>query len=168
MSMSARLRSRRRTLTTPLGALLALLALGAFADLAGCRPAVPDTVKIGVAQPLSGPLKAMGQDMLDGARLAIDGKPIVFPPTTSTGFVHPDRLADVASHRPLPLVREGVLGQGLRQVGGARVARAFGGRRREVQHGIGQTGQAAERAWLVEVGEQWYGAGAAQLGPPVR
>lgn len=71
MSMSARLRSRRRT-PTPLGALLALLALGALAGLAGCRPAVPDTVKIGVAQPLSGPLKAMGQDMLDGARLAID------------------------------------------------------------------------------------------------
>ena len=112
MSMSARLRSRRRTLTTPLGALLALLALGAFAGLAGCRPAVPDTVKIGVAQPLSGPLKAMGQDMLDGARLAIDGKPIVFPPTTSTGFVHPDRLADVCTVQHalvLTLVRNDVV-----------------------------------------------------------
>ena len=47
-----------------------------------------------------------------GARLAIDGKPIVFPPTTSTGFVHPDRLADVCTVQHalvLTLVRNDVV-----------------------------------------------------------
>jgi branched-chain amino acid transport system substrate-binding protein len=39
--------------------------------LAGCSR-VPDTIKIGVAQPLSGPLAALGQDMLNGVRLAVD------------------------------------------------------------------------------------------------
>ncbi|AKJ28241.1 branched-chain amino acid ABC transporter substrate-binding protein [Caldimonas brevitalea] len=53
--------------------------------LAACSP-IPDTVKIGVAQPLSGPLAALGQDMLRGVELAvndlnrqglkIDGKPV--------------------------------------------------------------------------------------------
>ncbi|WKB52523.1 branched-chain amino acid ABC transporter substrate-binding protein [Eleftheria terrae] len=39
--------------------------------LAACSP-VPDTVKIGVAQPLSGPLGALGTDMLNGVKLAVE------------------------------------------------------------------------------------------------
>jgi len=39
--------------------------------LAGCSR-IPDSVKIGVAQPLSGPLKPMGADMLDGVQLAVN------------------------------------------------------------------------------------------------
>ena len=38
--------------------------------LSGCSR-VPDTIKIGVAQPLSGPLGALGQDLLNGANLAV-------------------------------------------------------------------------------------------------
>jgi len=51
---------------------LGLLALVGLAALTGCQPGVPDTVKIGVAQPLSGPLKELGQDMVDGTKMAID------------------------------------------------------------------------------------------------
>lgn len=51
---------------------LGLLLLVGMAVLAGCQPGVPDTVKIGVAQPLTGPLKELGQDMVDGTRMAID------------------------------------------------------------------------------------------------
>lgn len=39
--------------------------------LSGCSK-LPDTVKIGVAQPLSGPIHALGQDLLNGVRLAVD------------------------------------------------------------------------------------------------
>lgn len=46
-------------------------ACAAALGLAGCSR-VPDTIKIGVAQPLSGPLAALGQDMLNGVRLAVD------------------------------------------------------------------------------------------------
>lgn len=51
---------------------LALTALAASALLAmtGCSK-VPDTIKIGVAQPLSGPLSALGQDLLNGVNLAV-------------------------------------------------------------------------------------------------
>jgi len=49
-----------------------LAAVGsAAAVLAGCNGA-PDTVKIGVAQPLSGNLGALGQDLLNGAKMAVD------------------------------------------------------------------------------------------------
>jgi branched-chain amino acid transport system substrate-binding protein len=48
---------------------LAMAALAA-ALLAGCSK-VPDTVRIGVAQPLSGPLAALGQDLLNGVKLAV-------------------------------------------------------------------------------------------------
>ena len=47
------------------------LALGAGAWLGGCSK-VPDTARIGVAQPLSGPLAALGQDLLNGVQLAVD------------------------------------------------------------------------------------------------
>jgi len=51
---------------------IGLLVLVGMAALTGCQPGVPDTVKIGVAQPLSGPLKDLGQDMVDGTQMAID------------------------------------------------------------------------------------------------
>jgi branched-chain amino acid transport system substrate-binding protein len=38
--------------------------------LAACGPRIPDTIKIGVAQPLSGPSAARGQDLVNGAKLA--------------------------------------------------------------------------------------------------
>jgi branched-chain amino acid transport system substrate-binding protein len=47
---------------------LALLAAGSL--LAACGPRVPETIKIGVAQPLSGPSAARGQDLVNGALLA--------------------------------------------------------------------------------------------------
>lgn len=39
--------------------------------LSGCNR-IPDTVKIGVAQPMSGPLSAFGIDMKNGVQLAVD------------------------------------------------------------------------------------------------
>ncbi len=51
-------------------ALALLPALAAAALLAGCSK-VPDTLKIGVAQPLTGPLGALGQDLLNGVNLAV-------------------------------------------------------------------------------------------------
>ena len=54
--------------------------------LSGCGPQIPDVVRIGVGQPLSGPSAARGQDILDGVKLAaaelnaagfkIAGKPV--------------------------------------------------------------------------------------------
>jgi len=38
--------------------------------LAACGPNIPATIKIGVAQPLSGPSAARGQDLLNGVKLA--------------------------------------------------------------------------------------------------
>ena len=49
---------------------LVLTAMATVALLAGCGK-VPDTIKIGVAQPLSGPLGALGQDLLNGVNLAV-------------------------------------------------------------------------------------------------
>lgn len=50
---------------------LALAPLAASGLLAGCDR-IPDTIKIGVAQPLSGPLGALGQDLLNGVKLAVE------------------------------------------------------------------------------------------------
>jgi branched-chain amino acid transport system substrate-binding protein len=47
------------------------LVTGLGTLLSACQP-VPDTVKIGVAQPLTGPLGTLGQDMVDGARMAVE------------------------------------------------------------------------------------------------
>ena len=47
-----------------------LVLLAAAALVAACGPRVPDTIKIGVAQPLSGPSAARGQDLVNGALLA--------------------------------------------------------------------------------------------------
>ena len=49
---------------------LALVPLAASGLLVGCSN-IPDTIKIGVAQPLSGPLAALGQDLLNGVNLAV-------------------------------------------------------------------------------------------------
>jgi branched-chain amino acid transport system substrate-binding protein len=49
---------------------LSALAVASVLGLAGCSK-VPDTIKIGVAQPLSGPLGALGQDLLNGVNLAV-------------------------------------------------------------------------------------------------
>ena len=50
---------------------LALAPLAASGLLTGCSN-IPDTIKIGVAQPLSGPLAALGQDLLNGVNLAVE------------------------------------------------------------------------------------------------
>jgi branched-chain amino acid transport system substrate-binding protein len=52
------------------GLSLATMAVSALMVLTGCSK-VPDTIKIGVAQPLSGPLGALGQDLLNGVNLAV-------------------------------------------------------------------------------------------------
>jgi len=49
---------------------LTLLASVSALALGGCSK-VPDTLKIGVAQPLSGPLGHQGQDLLNGVNLAV-------------------------------------------------------------------------------------------------
>jgi branched-chain amino acid transport system substrate-binding protein len=59
--------TRRRAATSA-------LAIGLLAStfwLAGCD-STPSTIKIGVAQPMSGPLAALGQDMHNGVKLAVD------------------------------------------------------------------------------------------------
>lgn len=52
-------------------ALAAATAALALLGLAACDR-TPDVIKIGVAQPLSGNLKTLGQDMLNGAKMAAD------------------------------------------------------------------------------------------------
>lgn len=47
-------------------------ALALVMALDGCSPSVPETVKIGVAMTLSGPTANRGQDLLNGAQLAVD------------------------------------------------------------------------------------------------
>ena len=59
-------KSRRLTLAALVSAALAGAAL-----VSGCDSA-PATIKIGVAQPLSGNLAALGQDLLNGVKLAVD------------------------------------------------------------------------------------------------
>lgn len=51
--------------------LLTLGSLSALVALAACNR-IPDTVKIGVAQPMSGPLASLGKDMFNGVKLAVD------------------------------------------------------------------------------------------------
>ena len=47
--------------------IVVLLALG----LAGCER-VPSVIKIGVAQPLTGPIAGLGQDLLNGVKMAVE------------------------------------------------------------------------------------------------
>jgi branched-chain amino acid transport system substrate-binding protein len=61
-------KSNRRQAAT---SILALSFSAAALLLAGCD-STPSVVKIGVAQPMSGPLAALGQDMHNGVRLAVD------------------------------------------------------------------------------------------------
>ncbi len=56
--------SRRSAIHTAAVAALAVI-------LSGCSR-VPDTIKIGVAQPMSGGLAALGKDMANGVQLAVD------------------------------------------------------------------------------------------------
>jgi branched-chain amino acid transport system substrate-binding protein len=53
---------------------MALSAVSVAAMLSGCQffKGVPDTIKIGVAQPLSGGLAPLGNDLLNGVKLAVD------------------------------------------------------------------------------------------------
>ena len=65
--------------------ILAVLCVGAL--LCACGPRIPATITIGVAQPLSGPSAARGQDIVNGAKLAaadlnaagfkVAGKPVM-------------------------------------------------------------------------------------------
>ncbi|MEP6506286.1 MAG: branched-chain amino acid ABC transporter substrate-binding protein [Betaproteobacteria bacterium] len=48
-----------------------LAGIGSVVALAGCNR-TPDVVKIGVAQPLSSALGPLGQDMVNGAQMAVD------------------------------------------------------------------------------------------------
>ena len=68
-------------------ALLFRASMAAVASLlVACGPRIPETITIGVAQPLSGPSAARGQDLVNGAKLAaadlnasryrIAGKPV--------------------------------------------------------------------------------------------
>ncbi len=50
---------------------LALAPWAAGGLLTGCGN-IPDSIKIGVAQPLSGPLSALGKDLLNGVQLAVN------------------------------------------------------------------------------------------------
>jgi branched-chain amino acid transport system substrate-binding protein len=66
--MSLHFSSRRRVTT------LAMSALATAMLLSGCQyfSGIPDTIKIGVAQPLSGGLAPLGNDLLNGVKLAVD------------------------------------------------------------------------------------------------
>lgn len=50
---------------------IAAIAIESAALLGGCSRS-PDTVRIGVAQPMSGPLAALGADMKNGAQMAVN------------------------------------------------------------------------------------------------
>jgi branched-chain amino acid transport system substrate-binding protein len=62
------MRKMHRRLALALCVPCALIAAG----LAGCGKSVPDTMKIGVLVPLSGPATLRGKDLLNGAQLAAD------------------------------------------------------------------------------------------------
>jgi branched-chain amino acid transport system substrate-binding protein len=53
---------------------LILSALASALALSGCQffSGIPDTIKIGVAQPLTGGLAPLGNDLLNGVKLAVD------------------------------------------------------------------------------------------------
>ena len=49
----------------------AFTALASAFVLAACSPSVPPTIKIGVAQPMSGPSAARGMDVVNGVKMAV-------------------------------------------------------------------------------------------------
>jgi len=68
---SSTLLTRRKTMGQDRSRLAAAsLAAVAVSLVAACGPRIPDTIRIGVAQPLSGPSAARGQDLVNGAMLA--------------------------------------------------------------------------------------------------
>ena len=83
-----------------------LFALAAAAMLSACGPQIPDTLTIAVAQPLSGPSAARGQDLLNGAKLAIDeinragfkiaGKPVTLELVSADDKADPAEAKKVA------------------------------------------------------------------------
>src|SRR5690348_10978895 len=62
------MKTRRQAMRLALAMLTPALAVPLFG---GCSK-VGDTVRIGVAQPLSGPLGPLGKDMLNGVQMAVD------------------------------------------------------------------------------------------------
>lgn len=92
--------SRRVTLAALASSLLVGTAL-----LSGCD-SPPSTIKIGVAQPLSGNLAALGQDLLNGVKLAVDemnkegfkikGKPVTIEVVAMDDRSDPAAGVDVA------------------------------------------------------------------------
>ena len=62
--------SRLGALAQKLQSTAGCLALAAA--LAGCSPSVPDTLKIGVLTPQTGPFALRGKDLVNGAQLAVD------------------------------------------------------------------------------------------------
>ena len=62
--------SRLHTLAKSLGTALGSIALAA--TLAACSPPVPDTLKIGLLTPQTGPFALRGKDLVNGAQLAVD------------------------------------------------------------------------------------------------
>ncbi len=86
-----------------------------LATLLGCGSEVPDTIKIGVAQPLSGGLASLGKDMANGVQLAINelntrnfrvkGKPVKFEMIAVDDKANPEEGKKVAQQ----LVDQGVV-----------------------------------------------------------
>lgn len=100
-------------------ALLSSLAVCTALGLSGCGHKTSDdgggVVKIGLAAPLTGPQAQLGQDMANGAKLAIDeinashpkigGKPVVFRLLTEDDQADPKTATNVAQR----LVDDGVV-----------------------------------------------------------
>lgn len=59
-----------KSLGSTLGSIAAAVTLGA--TLAACSPSVPDTLKIGMLTPQTGPFALRGKDLVNGAQLAVD------------------------------------------------------------------------------------------------
>jgi len=82
-----------------------------------------------------------------------------------TGFVEA-RAGAVAVHAAGAAVDDALhpplAGEGRQQVGGARVDDALRGRRREMQHGLSQSGKPRERRGLVQIAQQRHRASGAQ------
>lgn len=56
----------------PVARRTAMVAVALAAAFLGACSRVPDTVKIGVGQPLSGPLAPLGRDLVNGVQMAVD------------------------------------------------------------------------------------------------
>ena len=62
----------------------ALLVSAMAGGLAGCSNSIPDVIKIGAAQPLTGNKAGQGQDLLNGVKLAVDQSAAAFGPPLQT------------------------------------------------------------------------------------